>query len=94
MKYIRKYPTSDKVGFHHVHMMRKANDPNDDFPGAVHIGPNSVAFVEEEIEAWMQRRADERPPKMVARADDCLTKQADSSSAEPPINTRRRAVVR
>lgn len=65
MKFNRKIPTAGQVGYHPVHMMRKANDPNDDFPAAVKIGPNAIAFVEEEIEAWMQRRIDERLQKNV-----------------------------
>ena len=61
MRFIRKLPTAERVGYHPVHVMRKANDPNDDFPAAVKIGPNAIGFVEEEIEDWMQRRIDERP---------------------------------
>lgn len=58
--FIRKNLTAERVGYHHVHMMRKANDPEDDFPSPVRIGLNAVAFVLEEIEAWQERRMAER----------------------------------
>lgn len=33
---------------------RKISDPN--FPSAVHLGPNSVAWIESEIRSWMEAR--------------------------------------
>jgi predicted DNA-binding transcriptional regulator AlpA len=60
LRIIRKLPTSDRVGFHPVHVMRKANDPDDDFPAPVQLGPRSVGFIESEIEEWIKRRMAER----------------------------------
>lgn len=60
MKLLRRKEAASRVGFHPVHVMRKANDPGDDFPRPVRIGPNAVAFVEDEIEAWIKRRVAER----------------------------------
>ena len=63
MKFIRKIKAAERVGYHPVHVMRLSNDPDNDFPDWVPIGPNAVGFVEEELEAWMQRRIDERLQK-------------------------------
>ena len=54
MKFIRKLEVARRVGWHPVHLMRKANGI--DFPRPVKIGPNSIGFVEEEVESWMKAR--------------------------------------
>jgi len=63
MKLIRKKPTSLKVGLHPVTVMRKANDPEDDFPASIPLSSNVVCFDEDEIDAWIKRRKDARPVK-------------------------------
>ena len=35
---LRKKEAAARVNFHIVHMMRKSNDPNDDFPAAIKLG--------------------------------------------------------
>lgn len=40
----------------HIYRLEKAGH----FPKRVKIGPNSVAWAEHEIDAWMQARLDER----------------------------------
>ncbi len=55
MKFLRKRAVSERVGFHPSHIMRLARAGK--FPQAVQLGPNSIAFVEEEVEAWQQERA-------------------------------------
>lgn len=59
MRFIRKLDTAARVGWHPSHLMRKARAG--DFPQPIQLGPNSIAFVEEEVEAWLQERADARP---------------------------------
>ena len=58
MRFLRKKTTARRVGYHPSHLMRlvRANQ----FPQPVQLGPNSIAFVEDEVEAWMQARVDER----------------------------------
>jgi prophage regulatory protein len=55
---IRKKPTAKKVGFHPSHLMRLARAGR--FPSPVRLGPNSVGFIEEEVNAWIAERAAER----------------------------------
>ena len=55
MKFLRKRATAERVGFHPSHIMRLARAGK--FPKPVILGPNSIAFVEEEVEAWQQERA-------------------------------------
>ena len=60
MRFIRPKETGRRVGFHPVHCLRKGRDPADDFPAPVDLGEKAVGFVEEEIEAWIERRVAER----------------------------------
>lgn len=46
------------VGWHPVHVMREAKAGR--FPQPVATGPNSIAFVEEEVLAWMEERIRQR----------------------------------
>jgi prophage regulatory protein len=63
MRILRRLEAARLIGLHPVHLMRKANDPRDDFPGPIRIGPNAVGFIEAEVEDWLARRAAERPVK-------------------------------
>ncbi len=58
MKFLRKNQTADRVGFSQSHVMRLVR--KGDFPQPVPLGPNSVAFVEDEVEDWMRARVEER----------------------------------
>ena len=58
MRFIRKNPTADRVGYHPSHVMRLVREGR--FPKPVRLGPNSIAFVEEEVEQWQQARVDAR----------------------------------
>ena len=60
MRIIRKKEAAARVGYHPVHLMRRAVDPDDDMPSPVRIGPGAVGFVEEEIDAWIKARVGER----------------------------------
>ncbi len=60
---LRKLVTAKRVGWHPEHMMKVALDPayaHLDFPKPVRTGKNSVAFVEAEIDAWIEARIAER----------------------------------
>ena len=62
-RFIRLKATGEKVGWHHQHVWKVATDPAYEhvgFPKPVRLATNSIAFVEDEIEAWMQRKIDER----------------------------------
>ena len=62
-RFLRKRQVAERVGYHPVHVMRKAVDPNDDFPRPVRLGARAVAFAEDEVDAWMTRRMAERDRK-------------------------------
>ena len=64
MRLIRPKETGRRVGYHPVHVLRKGRDPADDFPEPVLLGPRSVAFVEDEIDAWIERRVAERAARV------------------------------
>jgi len=60
---LRKLVAAERVGWHPEHMMRVATDPDYahlDFPKPVRLGKNSVAFVEAEIDAWIESRIADR----------------------------------
>ena len=58
IRLIRKKEAAERVGWHPVHLMRMAKAGK--FPAAVQIGPNSIAFVEEEVNQWILDKMDER----------------------------------
>ena len=60
---LRKLSAADKVGWHPEHMMKVATSPEYahlNFPKPVRLGKNSVTFVEEELDAWIEARIAER----------------------------------
>lgn len=75
MQILRKKAAAARVGYHPVHMMRKATDPRDDFPSPIPLGPNSIGFLEEEIDAWIKSRVARRPRKRCA--DGVVAEQGD-----------------
>ena len=36
---------------------RRANDPTDDFPAALRLGPGAVGWLESELTEWLESRA-------------------------------------
>ena len=58
MKFIRKIPTAKRVGYSPSHLMRLVRAGR--FPMPVQLGPNSIAFIEEEVERWQKARIDAR----------------------------------
>ena len=62
-RFLRKLVAAGRVGWHPEHMMKVATDPDYahlNFPKPVRMGANSVAFVESEVDDWIQARIDER----------------------------------
>ncbi len=62
-RFLRLKATGEQVGWHPQHVWKVATDPAYEhvgFPKPVRLGKNSIAFVEEEVHAWMQARIDER----------------------------------
>ena len=58
MKLLRKAVAADRVGYHPEHLMRLVRQGK--FPAPVHLGPRTVAFVEDEVNAWLRERIAER----------------------------------
>ena len=56
MKILRKPATSEKVGLSTSHIDRLSSDPDSDFPAKVQLGPNSVGWYEDELDAWLEHR--------------------------------------
>lgn len=70
MKFLRKNAVADLVGWHPVHVMREARAGR--FPAPVKIGPNSVGFVESEVQDWME-----------AKAESCRVSPVDEMPEQP-----------
>ncbi len=58
MRFLRKPVAADRVGYHPEHLMRLVRQGK--FPAPVHLGPRTVAFVEDEVNAWLRARIAER----------------------------------
>jgi prophage regulatory protein len=63
MRFLRKPEAAARVGYHPEHVMRLVRQ--DKFPKPVQLGPKSIAFIEEEVEAWMAERVAERDAEPV-----------------------------
>lgn len=58
MRVLRKNEAAARVGYHPVHVMRLAKA--DKFPKPIKLGPNSVGFLESEVDDWIAARVAER----------------------------------
>jgi prophage regulatory protein len=58
VRFIRKKELRAKVGYSpaHIDRLEKAGE----FPKRINLGPNSVAWLEHEVEAWIEARVAER----------------------------------
>ena len=58
MRFIRKKELRAKVGYSpaHIDRLEKAGE----FPKRINLGPNSVAWLEHEVEDWIKARVAER----------------------------------
>ena len=66
MRIIRKPEVADKVGLSPVHFCRLERQGS--FPSRISLGPNSVGWLEDEIEAWIDERAKEREVAILKKA--------------------------
>ncbi|MEJ6849547.1 AlpA family transcriptional regulator [Sinorhizobium fredii] len=48
------------TGYGEQAIYKKINNPNDDFPRPVKLGPRAVGWLESEIEAWQLARIEAR----------------------------------
>ena len=55
-KIVRKPEVREATGLSDAQVVRKANDPEDDFPAPVQIGANSTGWFEDEIIEWQKCR--------------------------------------
>lgn len=61
MKFLKKKAVCEKVSYSPAHIDRL--EAAGLFPKRVTLGQARVAWVEEEVDAWMRRRMDEREPQ-------------------------------
>ena len=54
---LRKPEVKRRTGYSDTTLWRKSTDPDDDFPAARRLGPNSVGWLESEIGVWIESRA-------------------------------------
>ena len=57
-KVLRKKDIREKLGLSDVTIWRMERDG--DFPQRIKIGPNSVGWIESEVDQWIEQRAAER----------------------------------
>jgi predicted DNA-binding transcriptional regulator AlpA len=55
-KVIRRKAVKERAGLSYPQIWRKSADPDDDFPAAVRLGPSSIGWYEDEIDAWVKSR--------------------------------------
>ena len=66
---LRKPAVRKSSGLSDSQIWRKSNDPNDDFPAAITLGPNATGWYEDEMIAWQESRprgGGERKPHLDA----------------------------
>jgi len=54
MRMIRPHATATKLAISLTTLWRRQQDP--DFPRAYQLGPNTIAFDEDEVDAWIASR--------------------------------------
>lgn len=68
-KILRKPEVREATGLSDSQLWRKSNDPDDDFPANVTLGPNSTGWYADEIIEWQENRprgGGERKPHLDA----------------------------
>ncbi len=85
---LRKPGVQGATGLSDAQVLRKANDPEDDFPAPVQIGANSVGWFEDEVIAWQKSRprvGGERKIHLAAHYERGAKNapQASETAAEP-----------
>lgn len=68
MRFLRRKDAANRVGLSTTHIMRLSRQ--DKFPKPVQLGDMSVAFVETEIDEWMEQRLADRDGNAPAMAPE------------------------
>ena len=55
-KIVRPKAVAAQVNYSRTQIWRKSNDPDDDFPAPIQLGPNSIGFFQDEIDAYLESR--------------------------------------
>lgn len=58
MRILRINSVASRVSFHPVHLRRLIKDGK--FPAPIRLGENRVAWIESEIDAWLESKREER----------------------------------
>lgn len=58
MNLLRIKLVSERVHFHPIHIRRLIKDGK--FPAPIRLGENRVAWIEDEIDAWLESKRQER----------------------------------
>ena len=53
---IRRAKVRGRTGLSNASITRKSNDPDDDFPASVQLGPQATGWYEDEIDTWIESR--------------------------------------
>ena len=80
MRFLRKAVAADRVGYHPEHLMRLVRQGK--FPAPVHLGPRTVAFVEDEVNAWLRARIAERDAGATNKRPKGLRNRAANKDAD------------
>ncbi len=53
---LRPKEVRERTGYGRTMLWIKGRDPHDAFPTPVQLGPNSIAFYQDEIDLWLETR--------------------------------------
>ena len=84
---LRKPGVQEATGLSDAQVLRKANDPEDDFPAPVQIGANSVGWFEDEVIAWQKSRprvGGERKTHLEAHYERGAKNRPQATEPHPP----------
>ena len=68
MRILRTKTVVERVGYCRSHLWRLERDGR--FPRKIQLGPNSVGYVESEIDEWIAARVAERDAMIAGRDED------------------------
>ena len=86
-RFLRRPEIEERTGLSAMHISRLERAGA--FPKRVRLGPNSVAWVEKEVQDWQEQRAAERGPlPQPQKATKALTEKRASRRAERAVDPR------
>ncbi len=83
-KILRRRKVRETTTLSDSQIWRKSNDPDDDFPAAVSLGPNATGWFEDEIIEWLESRprgGGERKPHLEAHYERGAKSAAQAEEA-------------